>query len=109
VVGLSRIGTGGFAEVYRGVLGESGDPVAVKVFAPGTDARVEREAAALAEVGAPLVPRLLGREVTPEGRPALIMELVSGTSLSSASGPPEPGPVMTRRQAFVVTSIESVP
>ncbi len=85
MVGLSRIGTGGFAEVYRGVLGESGDPVAVKVFAPGTEARVEREAAALAEVGPPLVPRLLGRELTPEGRPALIMELVSGTTLSSAS------------------------
>ncbi len=85
MVGLSRIGTGGFAEVYRGVLGESGDPVAVKVFAPGTEARVEREASALAEVGPPLVPRLLGRELTPEGRPALIMELVSGTTLSSAS------------------------
>ncbi|HKE19098.1 MAG TPA: protein kinase [Kofleriaceae bacterium] len=85
VVGLSRIGTGGFAEVYRGVLGESGDPVAVKVFAPGTEPRVEREAYALTEVGPPVVPRLFRRDFTPEGRPVLIMELVSGTSLASAS------------------------
>ncbi|HWM85088.1 MAG TPA: protein kinase [Kofleriaceae bacterium] len=84
MVGLSRIGTGGFAEVYRGVLGDSGDPVAVKVFAPGTDQRVEREAAALTELGPPLVPRLFRRDVTPEGRPVLIMELVSGTTLGSA-------------------------
>jgi hypothetical protein len=85
VVGLSRIGTGGFAEVYRGVLGETGDPVAVKVFAPGTEQRVEREAAALSEVGPPLVPRLFGQGLTPDGRPLLIMELVSGTTLASAS------------------------
>jgi tetratricopeptide (TPR) repeat protein len=85
VVGLSRIGTGGFAEVYRGVLGESGDPVAVKVFAAGTEPRVEREAAALSEVGPPLVPRLYRRDFTPEGRPVLIMELVSGTTLASAA------------------------
>ncbi len=85
MVGLSRIGTGGFAEVYRGVLSESGEPVAVKVFAPGTERRVEREAAALSEVGPPLVPRLYRREATPEGQPVLIMELVSGTTLGSAT------------------------
>jgi eukaryotic-like serine/threonine-protein kinase len=85
VVGLSRIGMGGFAEVYRGVLGDTGDPVAVKVFAPGTEPRVEREASALAEVGPPLVPRLFRRDLTPEGRPVLIMELVSGTTLGAAS------------------------
>ncbi|HTE51438.1 MAG TPA: protein kinase [Kofleriaceae bacterium] len=85
VVGLTRIGAGGFAEVYRGVLGETGDPVAVKVFAPGTEQRVDREAAALTEVGAPLVPRLYRRTFTPDGRPVLIMELVSGTTLGAAS------------------------
>jgi eukaryotic-like serine/threonine-protein kinase len=85
VVGLSRIGTGGFAEVYRGVLGETGDPVAVKVFAPGTEPRVEREASALQEVGPPLVPLLYRRDLTPEGHPVLIMELVTGTTLGSAS------------------------
>ena len=82
VSGLRALGSGGFAEVYAGLLDEDGSEVAVKVLPAAASLRAEREAAALEQVGPPIVPRLHRRSVTGDGRPCLIMELMTGPSLA---------------------------
>src|SRR5690606_3136260 len=55
---------------------------------PG-DRRVEREAAALARLGPPVTPALLGRARADQGVPCLIMERLPGPSLAEICARPE--------------------
>jgi len=75
------LGRGGFGSVVRarGALGI----VAIKIAHAGREARerLTREHGALAAVGPPLVPALLGRGTSDDGSPFLVMELIDGPTL----------------------------
>lgn len=76
--GMRWLGGGGQGEVYLATDG-AGRRVVVKVARrdrPGAAASLEREAAALARLGPPSTPRLLAREITRDGDPALVVEHV---------------------------------
>ena len=78
----AELGRGAFSVVYRGRRGEV--PCAVKIgrSATATARWFRREAAALARVHDPGVPRVLDVGVA-GGRPFLIMELVAGETLAA--------------------------
>jgi len=83
---VGQLGAGGMGKVYRGVDTRLGREVALKVLAPelqATDAfeRFEREARLLAALNHPNVATLYSFEES-EGERFLVMELVSGQSLS---------------------------
>ncbi|MCA8960970.1 MAG: tetratricopeptide repeat protein [Planctomycetes bacterium] len=85
---LSRLGVGGFGEVY---LAEQTHPVrrrvAVKLIRPGMNsrqllARFEAERQALAMMDHPGIAKILGAGSTPEGRPYFAMEYVRGAPIT---------------------------
>jgi tetratricopeptide (TPR) repeat protein len=80
----SLLGTGGFGSVWE-ATDAGGTAVAIKVSHaadPDTCQQLEREATILARVGAPHVPLLRGSGTLPDGRPYLVMELLSGSTLA---------------------------
>ena len=83
---VGQLGAGGMGKVYRGVDTRLGREVALKVLAPELQAteafkRFEREARLLAALNHPNVATLYSFEES-EGERFLVMELVSGQSLS---------------------------
>lgn len=98
-----RLGGGGFATVFAARRGLDGSPVAIKVGRATTSKSVKRfarEAQALARVGVPYVPDLLERGVLADGRPYLVMELISGQTMAKWLGLREQ-PLGTRELAAV--------
>ncbi len=91
---LSELGVGGMGEVYRARDRKLNRDVAIKVlpdaFAADPDrlARFEREAQVLASLNHPHIGAIYGVEDA-TGRPALVLELVDGATLSDriARGP----------------------
>jgi non-specific serine/threonine protein kinase/serine/threonine-protein kinase len=86
---LQLIGEGGFGAVY---LAEQTEPVrrmvALKVLKPGMDtrqvvARFEAERQALALMDHPNIAKVLDADVTAEGRPYFVMELVKGRPITA--------------------------
>ncbi len=86
---LERIGQGGFGTVF---LAEQQVPivrrVAVKLLKPGMDtervvARFEAERQALAMMDHPNIARVIDAGATPSGRPFFVMDLVTGSPISS--------------------------
>ncbi len=76
------LGRGATARVFAART--AAGPVAVKLaHGPALAARFGREAAALERVGAPHVPALLSRGVTPSGIPYLVLERLEGESLAT--------------------------
>jgi eukaryotic-like serine/threonine-protein kinase len=71
------IGRGGSAEALSAV-DRAGQRAVIKLFHAAGDARAEREAAALARLGAPLAPALYRAGRLADGRPFLAMEEVIG-------------------------------
>jgi len=84
---LETLGSGGMGEVYRARDERLAREVAIKivrpeiVHAPGSLARLEREARILASLHHPRIAVLFGLEEA-NGAPALAMELVEGQTLS---------------------------
>jgi tetratricopeptide (TPR) repeat protein len=83
-----RIGTGGMGAVWLATRVDGGfeQRAAIKLIKRGMDseeilARFERERALLASLEHPWIARLYDGGTTPDGRPYLVMELVSGLSL----------------------------
>ncbi|WP_437519996.1 serine/threonine-protein kinase [Sorangium sp. So ce726] len=76
------LGQGGFARVYAATREGDGRAVALKVARRQDDGRIEREAAALARLAPPLVPALLGRGLSGELGPFLVLERLEGSSLA---------------------------
>ena len=81
------IGTGGMAEVFRGVDVRLGRDVAVKVLRadlardPAFQARFRREAQAAASLNAPSIVSVFDTGEDPAGVPYIVMEFVSGRTL----------------------------
>jgi hypothetical protein len=103
---LGELGKGGMGVVYKGRHEATQELVAVKLLREGLDgpdqvARFRREAAALATLRHPNVVRLLGAGEH-EGKPYLVMELVTGGSLEAAlaSGPPLPQEAAQRAEVL---------
>ncbi|MBK7534951.1 MAG: protein kinase [Myxococcales bacterium] len=77
------LGEGGFATVWE-VHPPDSPPYALKIAKAATELsthRMRHEAEALARVGAPWVPRLLGQGITDSGHAWLSMELIHGDGL----------------------------
>jgi Tol biopolymer transport system component len=90
---VAKLGEGGMGEVYRGMDTRLGRPVALKVLPPATSsadalARFEREGRAIAALNHPNICTLFDVGSS-DGRPFLVMELLSGASLQQhlAAGP----------------------
>ncbi|MGE5234234.1 MAG: protein kinase domain-containing protein [Acidobacteriota bacterium] len=83
----AKLGEGGMGEVFRARDLRLGREVAIKVLPadlaadPVRAARFEREAKLLAQLNHPNVAQIYGYEAGPQ-TPALVMELVEGTTLS---------------------------
>lgn len=83
------VGRGGQAQVFRAIDTNGGPDVAVKVLRHtfATDARFRerfsREARVLATLKAPATLRVFGEFYLPDGRPALVTELLRGTTLGA--------------------------
>jgi hypothetical protein len=75
--------TGGMGQVFRGRDRSSGQPVAIKVIADGSqrDARFAREVQLLSELSHPGIVRYIAHGVTPAGAPFLVMEWLDGEDL----------------------------
>jgi len=92
---LGLLGSGGMGEVYRARDGKLQRDVAIKILpaAFATDperlARFEREAQVLASLNHPNIATIHGFEQSPDGLPALVLELVDGPTLADriAEGP----------------------
>ncbi|MCG8421150.1 MAG: protein kinase [Proteobacteria bacterium] len=85
VVG-DKLGSGGFAGVWRGMRIRDRATVALKVAHTASHSiqqRCEREARALRSIGSPHVPELYDRGLGRDGRPFLAMELVADPTLAS--------------------------
>ena len=96
---LREIGRGGMGVVYEAEHVELGKRVAVKVllekYAEDDEAvvRFKREALAASRIGSPHIIDVQHIGVAPDGRPFVVMELLSGESLSRCllrTGPMEP-------------------
>ncbi len=86
---VEKIGEGGFGVVW---LAEQSEPirreVAIKLIKPGIDseevlARFQREQQLLARLDHPGIAHVLDAGLTPEDRPYIVMELVSGIPITS--------------------------
>lgn len=83
------VAEGGMGRLYGGVHERLAMPVAVKVLLelrggrPEAIERAEREARAMASLTSPHVARVLDLVRTPDGRPCLVTELLSGEDLST--------------------------
>ena len=93
------LGDGGMGVVYGGMHTKLDQAVAIKVMLPEMlahptlVARFEREARAAARIKSRHVPRVFDVDVTAEGLPYIVMELLSGRDLASVleeRGPLEP-------------------
>src|SRR5215470_3300379 len=95
---LRPLGAGGFGRVYRARRdGDDGVEIAIKLALPGDALAAERllrEAEALAAVGPPHVPALLGTGRLGDGTPYLVLELVAAPTLAARG--------MGRREAVAV-------
>jgi hypothetical protein len=78
---IEWLGRGGFGRVFLAERAADGRRVAVKLAIDPGDPRYAREARALACVGAPAVPALLGQGVAPGGEPYLELEPLPGPDL----------------------------
>jgi len=82
-----KLARGGMGELYAGTHARLGRPVALKVlhvsFADNRVAlrRFRREALATAQIDSPHVVRVLDLVKTPDGRPCLVCELLTGRDL----------------------------
>jgi hypothetical protein len=101
---VRRLGAGDTGEVFLGVAttgpdGAGREAVAVKVLHPlAPDELLAREVEALARLEHPHLERLLDVALDPTGRPCLILERLTGGSLSSLLGsgrPPSAGEAVT--------------
>src|SRR6185295_5161460 len=79
------LGAGGFGAVYLAAPAAGGWRVAIKVAAENALAaeRLQREGEALALIGSPHVPALIGTGTLGDGRPYLVMEHVAMPLLSA--------------------------
>ncbi|MFT3772033.1 MAG: protein kinase [Minicystis sp.] len=91
------LGSGGFGAVLQVVRASGGAAVAVKIAhrgAPLAEARLLREAEALAAIGPPHVPAFHGVRRLDDRRPFIVMELIGAptlaTRLAAAAGPMAP-------------------
>jgi serine/threonine protein kinase len=81
------IGSGGMGKVYEATHLRSNRRVAVKVLLPAAAenptayARFRREAQIATELGDPHIVEILAFDVTPDGQPYLVMELLEGVDL----------------------------
>ncbi|MBI2375441.1 MAG: serine/threonine protein kinase [Deltaproteobacteria bacterium] len=82
-----EIGSGGTAAVYEAMHVALERPVAVKVLALNANARqaerLRREARALSKLRHPSIIEVLDLDVTEDGRPYMVMELLEGNDLFS--------------------------
>ncbi|WP_428267019.1 serine/threonine-protein kinase PknK [Haliangium sp.] len=82
------LGAGGFGDVYRAVRASDGQVAALKVAHRTGDPRFRRELEALRAVNGPVVPALIGADLTHDGRPWIAMEYLPGRTLANwMSGP----------------------
>jgi len=91
-----RLGAGGMGTVYRALQLSVGREVAIKLISgerdtPQHEQRFRREAEALAKLRHPNTVQLLDFGVTEQGRPFIVMELLSGSDLEQrlSEGPLE--------------------
>lgn len=101
---IRLIATGGMGTVYEVEHIHTGERLALKVIASGTDvspetlARFQQEARASARIKSDNVVRVTDADVAPElgGAPFLVMELLEGTDLECAAtaAPPAPATVV---------------
>ncbi|MEO1271635.1 MAG: protein kinase, partial [Myxococcota bacterium] len=98
---LSKLGSGGFATVYKGWQLNLDQPVAIKVLnvPPGAPEsfveRFYREARTAAQIRHPDVVTIFDYGVTGDGRPYIILELLEGNSVEDELR--ENGPMETKR------------
>ena len=99
------LGRGAFASVHAALRVNDGAEVAIKIFHASGDrrgaGRIAREAAALARLGPPITPALLGRGCTGQGAPYLLMERIHGASLAAR----EAGAARPEQVARLVTAV----
>jgi len=78
--------SGGMGSVYRAMDRATGEPVAIKVIAPGGahDLRFEREASLLASFAHPGIVRYVSHGLGPTGERYLAMEWLEGVDLAAA-------------------------
>jgi serine/threonine protein kinase len=85
---VAQLGAGGMGEVYRARDTQLNRDVAIKVVRttltddPDRRARFSREAHILASLNQPNIAHVYSLETTPEGRQAIVMELVDGPTLA---------------------------
>src|SRR4051812_42252668 len=81
-----QIGSGGMGTVFRGRDRASGESVAVKIIAEGSDSnpeRFEREIEVLAELSHPGIVRHIAHGEMPSGARFLVMEWLDGETLKA--------------------------
>ena len=97
------LGRGGFATTWAARRPGDGRRLAIKVSrAPSraAEARLAAEAEAMARVGPPHLPELVGRGISADGRPWLAMERIEGELLSDLMArSEEPDPALLARVA----------
>jgi len=88
--GLSKIGEGGMAYVYRGIQDSLKRPVAIKILTNELEdhdearQRFERESLIIARLNHPNIIHVIDRGINEEGLPYFVMEYIEGLELSSA-------------------------
>src|SRR6185369_2619276 len=102
IAGVYRIvrllGRGGAGEVYEAVHQRTGASLAIKILRAGSlgkseaFARFQREAEVTSRLHHPNIVKVFDFDCLPDGRPFLVMELLSGTDLGSIIKAREPFP-----------------
>ena len=88
--GLSKIGEGGMAHVYRGIQDSLKRPVAIKILTNELEdhdearQRFERESLIIARLNHPNIIHVIDRGINDAGLPYFVMEFIEGLELTSA-------------------------
>jgi len=88
--GLSKIGEGGMAFIYRGIQDSLDRPVAIKILTNELEDhdearhRFERESVIIARLNHPNIIHVIDRGINTDGLPYFVMEYIDGLDLSNA-------------------------
>jgi hypothetical protein len=78
----ARLSSGGYCDVYE-ALDDQGQRFALKIFRNGNLSSLQREVEILTQLSHPQIVKVIDALQTPDGRPCMVMEMVSGRASSA--------------------------